>query len=195
MRYRKIKNALQMDPFIHRVSIITSLVYGIIYYWTAGYIALNPGTSSGVMWVEDIQGLMWQMRGPFQWEAIALFSLPKFVHIWLSVPNILVAITLVFLVCSNLVLILIAFRHPRICKIRKGRKSHSFIALLPALFTGFSCCAPTAIILWVSLFGSVSSVMLTALRWFLPLGLVMLTFGIIAGYRSIPIASEGTTHI
>ena len=187
MRYDKIRNLLRTDPFIHRISLFISLLYGLIYYWTAGYISLNPRTSSGVQWVQDIQGLMWQMRGPFQWEAIALFSIPKVIQIWISVPNLLMAILLVLLVYGNLNLILIAFRHPTVCRIRKGSKSQSIVALFPALFTGFSCCAPTAIILWVSLFGSVSTVMVAALRWFLPLGLVMLSFGIITGYRSIPV--------
>lgn len=186
MRFTKIKNALKMDPFIGRISLFASLLYGGVYYWTAGYIKIDAQTRPGIIWVQDIQGLMWHMRAPFQWEAIAIFPIPKLAQIWLSIPNLLVAMALSLLVFGNLTLILIAFRHPTVCQLRKGRKNQSIAALLPALFTGFSCCAPTVLILWVSLFGSVSTLMVAALRWFLPLGLILLTLGIIAAYRSIP---------
>lgn len=189
MRYKRLVLVLKNDPVIVRVSFTVSVVYGIIYYWTAGFVHLNPPGRFGITIAKDIPDLIWHMRAPFQWEAIAILTIPKIIQVWISVPNLLIALILSLLVCGNLIIIMTALRHPTVCKIRKGKKSQSVIALLPAMFTGFACCAPTALILWVSVFGSVSTVMVAAMRWFLPLGLVLLTAGMISGYRSIPVDS------
>ena len=185
MNFKALQKTLRDDPYILRLSLFLSIVYGLVYYWSTGFIIFRRGLALDSMTASDPTALLWQMRGPFLWEAIAQLNLPILGTLMLSVPNLLIAFLLTLLVYSNLVVVLIGIRHPAYCPINKKRKGSSLVAMLPALFSGFGCCAPTVIILWVSIFGSVSSVMMVAVRWLLPVGLIFLIIGFISGYRSL----------
>lgn len=185
MKLKAIKTLLVADPLIQKIGLILSMVYGVIYYWSAGFIQIRQGLSFDLLIVPKPLELMWQIRGPFLWEPIMQVNLPYLGSIMLAIPNSLIAILLSLLVYGNLVVVLIGLRHPNQCRLSRLNQGASIVHLLPALFTGFACCAPTALILWVSIFGSVSSVLLITFRWLLPLGLLLLTYGVIRGYNTI----------
>jgi hypothetical protein len=184
MRLNRILTTIRKDPRIHQLSLATGVLYGLIYYGSAGFISFGHKVNFNLILAPNIRGLIWQSRGPFQWEAIAKLEF-LWTDILISIPNLLIATLLMGLVYANLAVVLIGLRHPKVCRLSKSRQGKKVMALIPALFTGFSCCAPTILILWVSIFGSVSSMMVLAIRWLLPLGLVLLTLTLLTGYRHV----------
>jgi len=184
MRLKRILTTIRKDPIIHQISLVTGVLYGLIYYTSAGFISIGNKVNFNLILAPNIRGLIWQARGPFQWEAFAKLEV-LWADILISIPNLLIATLLIGLVYANLAVVLIGLRHPQVCRLSKSRQGKKIMALIPALFTGFSCCAPTILIIWVSIFGSVSSIMVLSIRWLLPLGLVLLTLTLITGYNHI----------
>lgn len=184
MRLRTVAKLIRKDAIILRTSLMVSALYGVLYYLGTGYIQINNATGLRVTVVTNWSEMIWRTRGPFLWEPIMSIDLFR-LGVLISVPNLLFGFLLVLLVFGNLSIVLLSIRHPTVCTVNTMAKGRTLTALIPALFTGFGCCAPTVIILWVSLFGSVSSLMVIAFRWLMPLGLFLLTISLIAGYRSI----------
>lgn len=168
---------------IHRSAVFISLVYGLIYYTSAGFLTFGKVARFNTVILTNWQALLWQSRGPFQWEAVALIALPIGVTVLISLPNLILMMLLSFLVYGNVALVLIGIYHPTVCRI--SGKGSRVLSMVPALFTGFGCCAPTVIIMWVGLVGSVSSSVLIFARWLLPIGMVLLVWGFIRGYKAL----------
>ena len=183
MRLMTVRQLVKEDPRILGFSLAVSGIYGLVYYWSAGFISRPLGQAWQIVTIPSWQAKLWQMRSPFLWEAVSRIDMPPLLSVLISVPNLFVMAVLSLLVFGNLIVVLIGIRHPKVCRINAS--GGRLAALLPALFTGFGCCAPTVIILWVSLFGSVSSVMVVAIRWLLPLGMILLFAGVITGYRAV----------
>ncbi len=133
MNFKALLKTLRKDPYILRLSLFLSIIYGFVYYWSAGFILFRRGLPLGFMTVSDPAALLWQMRGPFLWEAIAQLNLPILGTLMLSVPNLLIGFLLTLLVYSNLVVVLIGIRHPAYCPINKKRKGNSLVAMFPAI--------------------------------------------------------------
>jgi hypothetical protein len=59
--------------------------------------------------------------------------------------------------------------------------------MLPAFLSGFSCCAPSFLILWGSVFGGVATVFLVIARWALPFSILLLSIGAVQGIKKLNI--------
>lgn len=183
-----IKKQLRADPFILRLALPLSLVYGLVYYWSAGFISFSSKARFKLNIIHEPLSKLWQNRGPFLWEPIAQVEIPFFGYILISVPNLLLGLILTMLVFANLTLLIMTLRHPSTCSLKSSKKSSRLAALFPSLFAGFGCCAPSIALLWLSLFGNVSTLLILASRWMMPLGLLLLIINILYSYKSLRIS-------
>jgi hypothetical protein len=164
-------------------SSIISIIYGVIYYFSAGFIVITPVEDLDLMVLGNWTQQAFRLRGPFLWEPIGVISLPPGLQVYLSIPNLMLGLILMLLVFGNVLVVLIGMYHPKVCRIT--RKGTRLASLVPALFTGFGCCAPTIAIIWVGIVGSISTSALIFMRWLLPIGLVLLIHGFFKGMKAI----------
>jgi len=108
-----------------------------------------------------------RLRGPFQWEPVALIVAGP-VELLLSPLNVLLGGLLGALVGLNLAVSLVAYRGPAACKLGPGAGA---AAGLPGILSGFACCGPT-VLLVVGV--QASATLLTVFQWLLPLTVVAL---------------------
>jgi len=54
-----------------------------------------------------------------------------------------------------------------------------------ALFTGFSCCAATFIIAFISIIGTTASRFILITRWAIPVSMLLLIYGVYLGTKSL----------
>jgi len=147
-------------------ALLTGTVYFVVYLAGIGYLGLGPsGLEFSV--VADPLARLTELRGPFQWEPIAL-AVAGPVELLVSPLNLALGLLLSALVGVNLSVSLVAYRGPTACRLGPGAGA---AAGLPGLLSGFACCGPT-ILLVVGL--QASSTVLTVFQWLLPLTVLAL---------------------
>ena len=182
IKMRKFHNYLNDNPKIKRTSLIISVIYGLLYYFSIGLIRIKSVSSFSFKSVPNFLVKSLSMRAPFLWEATSRVNIGVF-EIDISIINILISILLILLVFFNVALLIVSIKMPKMCPIDK--KSYRILSLVPAFFSGFACCAPTIVIMWVALFGSVSTTLLTFFRWALPVSIILLAFGVYKGISTL----------
>lgn len=141
-------------------------LYFVLYLVGIGQLGLGEW-GFAIDTVADPIARMTQLRGPFQWESVALVVLGP-VELLVSPVNIALGGTLATLVGVNIGVSLIAYRGPTSCRLGPGAGT---VASLPGLLSGFACCGPT-ILLVIGVQASTS--ILTAFQWLLPVTAAML---------------------
>lgn len=141
-------------------------IYFVLYLFGVGQLGLGQW-GVGIDIVADPLSRMTQLRGPFQWESIALVVVGP-IELLVSPINIALGTALAALVGVNLAVSLVAYRGPSACRLGPGVGA---AAGLPGLLSGFACCGPT-ILLVVGV--QASTTVLTAFQWLLPVTVVML---------------------
>jgi hypothetical protein len=144
------------------------VVYLVLYLIGIGHIGIGQW-EFGINIVADPLARMTQLRGPFQWEPIALVVAGP-VELLVSPANIVLGGALAALVGVNLGVSLVAYRGPSACRFSPGA---GVAAGIPGLLSGFACCGPT-ILLVVGV--QASTTILTAFQWLLPVtGILLIT--------------------
>lgn len=182
IKMRKFHKHLNSNPKIKQTSLSISIVYGLLYYYSIGLIRFKSSMSFDFISVPNFVDKSFNMRAPFLWEAVARINI-SFLEIDISLVNIIVMLLLMTLVFLNISLLIVSIKMPKMCRIDK--KSYRILSLLPAFFSGFACCAPTIVIMWVGVFGSVSTTLLTFFRWALPFSIILLAFGVYKGISTL----------
>lgn len=182
IKMRKFHNHLNNNPKIKRTSLIISIIYGLLYYFSIGLIRFKSTSSFNFISIPNFFEKSFSMRAPFLWEATSRLNI-TFIEIDISLINILVSMLLILLVFLNISLLIVSIKMPKMCRIDK--KSYRILSLIPAFFSGFACCAPTIAIMWLAVFGSVSSALLTIFRWALPVSVILLAFGVYKGLNTL----------
>lgn len=141
-------------------------IYVVLYLIGIGQLGTGQW-GVGVDIVADPLARMTQLRGPFQWESIALVGVGP-IELLVSPINIALGTALAALVGVNLAVSLVAYRGSSACRFGPGVGT---AAGLPGLLSGFACCGPT-ILLVVGV--QASTTVLTAFQWLLPVTVVML---------------------
>lgn len=150
-----------------RVTAVTAgLGYLLVYLFGLGHLGLgDSGLSLSV--VDDPLTRALQLRGPFQWEPVALVVAGP-IELLVSPLNLLLGTVLGGLVGLNLAVSLVAYRGPAACRLGPGAGA---AAGLPGVLSGFACCGPTILIV---LGLQASAAVLTLFQWLLPLTVVAL---------------------
>lgn len=141
-------------------------LYLLAYLVGLGHLGLGPsGLELSV--VADPLSRVFRLRGPFQWEPVALVVAGP-VELLVSPLNVLLGSLLGLLVGLNLAVSLVAYRGPAACRLGPGAGA---AAGLPGILSGFACCGPTVLVV---LGVQASATVLTVFQWLLPLTVLAL---------------------
>ncbi|MGH8189717.1 MAG: hypothetical protein ACREUC_24385 [Steroidobacteraceae bacterium] len=117
--------------------------------------------------VPDWRSLAFRSRGPFLFEPIGVLEVAPLV-VFLSVPNLVIAIVLGVLVGANVAASYYGFHA---LGMRGLRGAHALIGTIPALISGAACCVPTLIlVIGLQLTATVAAVW----SWLVPISAVLL---------------------
>lgn len=124
---------------------------------------------------------MWKQRAPFVFESIGVFTITPQAHLFLAVPNILLAILLGTLAGLNLSLSYYSFR---VLSLRGIKGAASLLGTIPAILGGAACCVPTLILV---LGLQATALVTTVWSLFLPISITLLIVSLWWSLRRIQI--------
>jgi hypothetical protein len=140
------------DRVARRVGLGAGVAFLLLYLYSLGNIVIAPGADlafgrpiPAASVVSDWDAKMWKPIAPFVWEPVAAFYPIRSVTLFLSIPNLVLAVLLGTLMGLNLA---IAVARARLMvTVEKGRGfARGVLASLPALLTGFTCCVPAIVL-------------------------------------------------
>ena len=149
------------------VLLASGLVYLATFLWAGGNLSIRPGLGVGLTVVDDPMRLFFRRQTPVSFEPIAVLDL-EVLRVLVSPMDVGLGLLIAGLVGLNFAIAVLAIRQPKACGIGAGA---GVGAAVPALFSGFACCAP---VLFLVLGIQATGAMLTVLPWMLPIGLVLL---------------------
>ncbi len=170
------------------------MAFVLLYLYSVGNIVIAPGTDltfgrpvPTASIVSDWPAKMWKSTAPFVWEPIAAVYLSRSVTLFISLPNLILALSLGILVALNMA---VAIARARLMvTVKKGRGLvGGFVASLPALLTGFTCCVPTVILALGSVAAAFSVAAIAVAPYFLPVAAVALIANLLWSLRQFSCA-------
>lgn len=188
------------DRVARGVGAWAGVAFMLLYLYSVGNIVIAAGEDlafgreiPAVAVVPDWVSKMWKPIAPFVWEPIAALYLTRSVVVFLAVPNMLLALLLGTLVALNMT---IAIARARLMvTLKKGRGlMRGFLASLPALLTGFTCCVPTIILALGSLAAAFSIAAITIAPYFLPVAAIALMANLFWGLRQLSCVFPAVSH-
>ena len=172
-----------------RLGVWLGLAFVILYLYSVGNIVIAPGTDvtfgrpiPAASVVSDWGTKMWKPIAPFVWEPIVALYPIHSVALFISVPNVLLALLLGTLVWLNMA-VAIARAKLVVAVKKSGGFVSRFLASLPALITGFACCVPTVILALGSLAAAFTVAAIAIAPYFLPLAALALIGNLVWGLR------------
>ena len=185
------------DRVARLVGVWIGMAFILLYLYSVGNIVIAPGADlafgrsiPAAFFIPDWAAKMWQPIAPFVWEPIVVLYFTRSVALFISVPNLLLALLFGTLVALNMAIAVARAR--LLAATRKGSGFvGGFLASLPALLTGFTCCVPTLILALGSVAAAFSVAAIAVAPYFLPLAAVALIANILwsLGQFSCAIAS------
>lgn len=156
------------------IALLIGLAYALTYLYSVQNIVVVPGRdlalgapvpSAAV--AADWSAKLWKPIAPFVWEPVVAIHLFRPVALFLSLPNLLVALGLGTLVGLNVAVAVARVRVPRGMRPRT-RSVRSLLASVPGLLTGFTCCVPTAVLALGSLAAGFTVAVIAVRPYFIP---------------------------
>lgn len=188
------------DRLARRIGLAVGVVFVLLYLYSVGNIVIAPGADltfgrpiPTAALVSDWAVKIWKPLAPFVWESIAALYPTRSLALFVSVPNLLLALLLGGLVGLNMA---VAIGRARLILGAPKRKGflRGFFASLPALLTGFTCCVPTIVLALGSLAAAFTVAAITMAPYFLPIAAITLIANLIWGLRqyacALPTASD-----
>lgn len=179
------------SPWGWRTGGLIGLAYVLAYLYSVQNIVVAPGADlalgapvPSISVAADWTAKVWKPIAPFVWEpVVALFPLRQ-VAVFLSVPNLLVAVVLGTLVALN---VAVAIAQARVLRAsgRRARSLKGMLASAPGLLTGFTCCVPTAVLALGSLAAGFTVAVIAVRPYFLPAAAVALALNLVWGMRRL----------
>lgn len=182
------------DRVARRAGVWMGAAFVVLYLYSVGNIVIAPGTDlafgrpiPAASVVSDWTAKMWKPIAPFVWEPIAAFYLNRSVALFISVPNLFLALLLGTLVALNMAIAIARAR-----AIVTGNKRTAFVSgllpSLPALLTGFTCCLPTVILALSFLATGFGVAAIVIAPYFLPVAAIALIVNLLWGLRQFSCA-------
>lgn len=147
-----------------RIGAVIGLLYLIAFLLAVQDLTV-PGGESMVRLAT--LSAMFRRTGLLLFDAVAIVQIPLFTLL-VSPFNILIGIALSCFVGLNLTMTYVAWKQPRACSVNKAT---GVLGLLPALFAGGACCAPTILLI---LGIQATATFITATQWLIPVAFVLL---------------------
>ena len=173
MKARLLISILTTRRFL--VAALVSLVaYVVLYLAAMQYLIVSPGETESLVAVSvvpDWRNLAFRSRGSFLFEPIGVLEIAPLV-IFLSIPNLGIAIVLGLLVGANVAASYYGFHA---LGMRGVRGMHALIGTIPALISGAACCVPTLIlVIGLQLTATVAAVW----SWLVPISALLLALSL-----------------
>lgn len=147
-----------------RIALVIGILYLIAFLLAVQNLTI-PGGDTLVR--RGSLSAMFRRTGFLLFDAVAIVQTPLFTLL-VSPINILIGILLSFFVGLNLTMSYVAWRQPRACSINRAT---GVLGMLPALFAGGACCAPTVLLI---LGIQATATLITASQWLIPIAFVLL---------------------
>ena len=154
-------------------ALIALVVYVIIYLIATQHLVygIRMGEAQyffGVQILPNWQDLIFRQRSPFLFEPIGALYLGPNLKLFLSIPNMALALFLGMLVSANVAVSYYSFRKLAL----KGISGFSsLLGTIPAIVSGAACCVPT-LILVIGL--QLTATLAAVWSFFVPLSIVLL---------------------
>jgi hypothetical protein len=151
-------------------ALVSLAAYVVVYLAAMQYLIVSPGETESLLAlnvVPEWRDLAFRQRGPFLFEPIGVLEIAPLV-VFLSIPNLLIAIVLGLLVGANIAASYYGFHA---LGMRGVRGIHSLIGTIPALVSGAACCVPT-LILVIGL--QLTATVATVWSWLVPASALLL---------------------
>lgn len=186
------------DRVARRAGLWTGIAFLLLYLYSVGNIVIAPGVDLAfgrptptASVVSDWAAKIWKPIAPFVWEPVAAFYPIRSIAVFISVPNLLLALLLGILVGFN---IAVAIARARLVVATKRGAGFltGFFASLPALLTGFTCCVPTIILMLGSLAAASTVAAVAVAPYFLPIAVIALIANLLWGMRQFSCALPAT---
>ncbi|MFQ5899218.1 MAG: hypothetical protein ACE5JN_13375 [Candidatus Methylomirabilia bacterium] len=177
------------DRVARRAGLVAALGYALVYLYSVGNIVVAPGvdlvagaTVPSASIVADWSAKIWKPIAPFVWEPIAAVYPLRSVGVFLSLPNLLLALSFGALVGLNATVALARARLGRGVSGR-GRTLSGLLASAPGLLTGLTCCAPTVVLALGSLAAGFTVAVVAVRPYFIPAAALALGLNLAWGLR------------
>lgn len=169
-----------------RRGVAAGVLFVLLYLISVGHLFTGPPALSFAV-VDRPLARMWMTRAPFLWEPVAGLFVWR-IRLFLSPLNLLLSAVLGLLVTLNIAVAVYSLECRRHCSLRAGGASAA--GLLPAMLTGFACCAPTFLIALFPVLASFSVFILALQPFLVPASLTMMVLGLIWSLRGMPSSAE-----
>jgi predicted lysophospholipase L1 biosynthesis ABC-type transport system permease subunit len=126
--------------------------------------------------------MLLRTKSPFLYEPIGKIDFIN-IQLFIAPLNIVIGLILGLLVMLNILAALHMTSLPKQCRI--DHKVNGIWGILPSFLTGFACCSPSFLIPLSSLIGGTAVFATKVFRWFLPLSILILTYGLIKSLNKI----------
>lgn len=184
---KTIKTILDIlkDKKSKRIGLVVGIIYFLFYLYSIGNIAIVEGYESFSFKVADNwQDKIFKVRTPYIWESIAAFHIYKGLSFFLSIPNLIIALLLAFLVFLNIAIAAYSYSISKVCQFQPGFKG--LLGFLPSFFTGFACCVPTFLIALGPVLASFTIFFIKIRQLLIPFSFFLMIIGIIWSTKRIP---------
>jgi hypothetical protein len=182
------------DRVARRVGLWIGVAFLLLYLYSVGNIVIAPGVDLAfgrpiptASVVSDWAAKIWKPIAPFVWEPIAAFYPIRSAALFLSVPNLLLALLLGTLVALNMAIAIARAKSIVAVKKRSGFVG-GVLASLPALLTGFTCCVPTIILALGSLAAAFTVAAIAITPYFVPVAALALLANLLWSVRQFSCA-------
>lgn len=179
------------DRTSRRIGLWAGVGYVLAYLYSVQNIVVVPGADliagapvPSAFVAADWSAKMWKSIAPFVWEPVlALYPL-RSVALFLSVPNLLLALSLGALVGLN---VRVAVARVRAARAPGGRTGavKGILASAPGLLTGFTCCVPTTVLALGSLAAGLTVAVIAVRPYLIPVAALALTANLVWGFRRL----------
>ena len=164
----------QKKPLI--AGLIMGVLFFILYLWSIQHISINQEDFFSFSVAESWADKLTKTRAPFQWELIAMFNIFG-IDFFISL-NMVLGLLLATLVFFNISIAVFTYSLRKICLIRPTGKDIGLAGVLPAMFTGFVCCAPTFIIALAPVLASFTLFFIKIQSFLVPASILIMILGL-----------------
>lgn len=159
---------------------VTTGAYLLAFLWASGDLSVHLGTAPRVLVIDDPLGRVFTRTGPTSYGAIATVD-TGVLRLLLSPLNVAIGGVVAGLVGLNAGGSYLAIRQPAACGLGAGS---GLLAAVPALLSGTVCCGPVVLF---ALGIQATGLVLTAVSWLLPVGVLALVGSlVVVGRRVAP---------
>lgn len=173
------------------IGLTAGVAYALAYLYSVQNIVVAPGADlvagapvPAVSIVAEWSAKIWKPIVPFVWEPVVAIYPLRWVAVFLSVPNLLVAGVLAALVGLN---VSVAAAQIHVARTRGSQAGSvkGLVASVPGLLTGFACCVPTVVLALGSLAAGFTAAVIAVRPYFIPAAALALTANLLWGMRRL----------